>query len=212
MTDTADIRPEWFECWRDPSNFFLAARHKVASIPYSEAIPNYVSEAYVAGLFACVWTQHRECTVRLVSKQCRFPDAQLREGNIARDFEIVIADKKNRRMFEEHKKWSDILKTGQIPASESSTERQAQAREAIPRVCDQKVAHYLGSKNSDKQVKAELLIYLNAGAVLSVDEMVQLTQPYQNKFQSIWLLCGIDAVRTWPKRKVLRAAENPFEH
>ena len=85
-------------------------------------------------------------------------------------------------------------------------------------MCQKKVIHYTGWMNSDKVVPASLLVHLNIGQVLSNsgmllsgDEMAELTKPYRNRFQSIWILCGIDAVGTWPERKVLRAIRDPFD-
>jgi hypothetical protein len=125
-------------------------------------------------------------------------------------------------MFAEHAEWERIRLRGELPLVRTSGEeetklRQAQAREAISRVCEQKVIRYTGSANSEKLVPASLLLYLNIGQVLSnsgtllsVDEMVELTEPYRNSFQSIWVLCGIEVVRTWPDGKVLRATRDPF--
>jgi hypothetical protein len=212
----------WFESWRGPSEFFRAAHCKILSIPLGRSVPNYLSEAYVAGLFARIWNDHSECRVRLVPRPDQFPDSQLDEAGKIRDFEIVIADRKDRRIFAEYAEWARMsrrkeLLPVQISGGAEKQQRRMQAREAISRVCETKVIHYIGSTTSNKLVAASLLIYLNIGqllsnlgTVLSVDEMAELTEPYGNKFQSIWVLCGIEAVRTWPKRKVLRATCDPF--
>jgi hypothetical protein len=168
------------------------------------------------------WDDYSECKVRIFPRPDQFPDGQLDDAGKILDLEIVIADRKERRMFAEHAEWECVRLRGEIPLVRTNGDaetqlRQAQAREAISRVCEKKVIHYTGSANSDKIIPASLLIYLNIGQVLSdsgtllsVDEMAELTEPYRNRFQSIWVLCGIEVVRTWPKRKVLRAIRDPF--
>jgi hypothetical protein len=80
----------WFERWRDPSEFFSAAHRKILSIPLARSVPNYLSEAYVAGLFACIWNDHSECKVRLIPRPERSPDSQLDEAGKILNLEIVI--------------------------------------------------------------------------------------------------------------------------
>jgi|SRR6516165_4654120 hypothetical protein len=212
----------WFERWRDPPAFFTTAHCKVLSIPLGQSVPNYLGDAYVAGLFARIWNDYSECKVRIIPRPDQFPDGQLDDAGKILDLEIVIADRKERRMFAEHAEWERMRLHGEIPLVRTSgdaetQQRRAQAREAISRVCEKKVIHYTGSTNSDTIIPASLLIYLNIGQVLSnpgtllsVDEMVEFTQPYRNRFQSIWVLCGIEVVCTWPERKVLRATRDPF--
>jgi hypothetical protein len=212
----------WFERWRDPPEFFRAAHSKILSIPLDRSIPNWLGEAYVAGLFAHIWKDYSECKVRLIPRPEQFPDSLLDEAGKILDLEIVIADRKDRRIFAEHAEWERMRLRGELPLVRASGDeetqlRQAQAAEAISRVCKKKVIHYTGSANSDTRVPASLLIYLNIGRVLSnsgtllsVDKMAELTEPYRNTFQSIWVLCDIQVVRTWPERKVLRATRDPF--
>jgi len=131
----------WFECWRDPPEFFTTAHCKILSIPLGLSVPNYLGEAYVAGLFARIWSDYSECKVRvrLIPRPDQFPDSQLDDAGNILDLEIVIADRKERRMFAEHAEWERMRLRGEIPLVLSSGEvetqqRQAQAREAISRV------------------------------------------------------------------------------
>jgi len=167
-------------------------------------------DAYVAGLFAEIWEDHHRCEVRLVPALDQFPDAQLREASAPMDFEITIADKHDRRMFAEHREWAEMLKRGQSPPVEDTKSRQESAREAIPRVCQEKVRRYFGAPHSDGLVQANLLVYVNLGAVLLPNEMVKLTEPWRKNFLSIWLLAGSDAVCTWPALQILKAVQDPF--
>jgi len=158
--------------------------------------------------------------VRLVAERDRFPDAQLRDGdNNTKNFEIVIADKLDRRMWENQKRWAEMYKRKECLPVDSPDERRAYALEAIPRICEKKVKRYLGAK-TDKKVSVNLLIYMTQVQaptvlypVITVDEMVTLTEPYKNKFESIWLLCGNEDVRVWPKPKILGTpqGQDPFD-
>jgi hypothetical protein len=153
----------WFECWKDPIEFFRTAHQQILASPISKSIPNYLGEAYVAGLFARIQNDHRGCEVRLIPERDRFPDAQLKESGKIIDLEIVIADRKDRRMFAELAELERMRLCGEIQrvriSGEEETQlRQAQAREAIPRVCRKKVIKYMGSANSEKIVSASLVI------------------------------------------------------
>ena len=196
----------WFEVWRDSRKFFRAAMQSVESIPLTKAIPQHIRDAYVMGLFARIWNDHRPCEVRLIPAPQRFPDGQLREGDSTLDFEITLADRRDRRMFDEHRQWAAMYARGQLRKPLSRAARHRHAREAIPRVCAKKAKRY----GPGAAASANLLISLNLGPVLSVDEMVRLTRPWESTFASIWLLCGTDAVQTWPTRLVRRATTDPF--
>lgn len=201
------IKPRaWFEEWRDPREFFRAAMQSVESIPLTKALPQHIRDAYVMGLFARIWNDHRPCEVRLIPESQQFPDGQLRDGSSTLDFEITIADRRDRRMFDEHRQWAAMHARGQLRKTASTPARQKHAREAIPRRCAEKAKHYASSAAAS----TNLLIYVNLGPVLSGDEMVRLTRRWKSNFASIWLLCGADAVQTWPTRLVRRAMTDPF--
>ena len=204
MPTTATIPREWFESWREPGDFYRAADKGLeAFFQVDETPPHYLRDAYVAGAFARIWRDAQApCEVRLVPKEEQFPDAQIRAGSKTLDFEITMADKRERPMFKIWRKLLAMYKRGQGAPVESVEEKRASAREAIPRVCAQKAAkHYTGRPN--------LLVYVNAGPVLSVAEMARLTEPWRGDFESIWLWCGVDAVCAWPTIQVLRGKE-PF--
>ncbi len=199
----------WFECWRNPTEFFCLARQQGALIPPSKHLPTYFREAYVAGLFARILHEHNPCSVRLVPTKEEPPDFQLKQNENTLGFENVIADKPDRKMWEDHAKWDAILKIGGIIPTEKSAERRKYMSEAIPKRVEEKITKY--QKKQINMSKINLLIYLNTGPALSEKEMVHLTEPYKDNFQSIWMLCGSDAVRAWPERQVLSAQQDPFE-
>lgn len=201
MPTTAITPRKWFESWREPGEFCDATRHSCELTPLTKELPQYLRDVYVAAAFARIWDNHSRCDVRLVPESERFPDAQLRVGGALLDLKVTMADKKDRRMWEEHKLWATKPAEWKPPLSKSAEAQRAYATEAIPRVCAKKAGkHYARPPH--------LLIYLNVGStLLTPEELARLTEPWKGNFESIWLLCGIDAVRVWPTKKVLRGKE-----
>ncbi|MCH8098090.1 MAG: hypothetical protein IID53_13540 [Proteobacteria bacterium] len=197
---------KWFEEWREPGRFFRAADEGVKIFFVADkAPPQYLREAYVAGLFARIWRDDGgSCEVRVVPEREKFPDAQLRAGDASLNLEVTMALREGKRMFKE---WRDLrakAKQGEIVLAETSEQRQASAREAIPRVVGQKAdKHYAG------QAPTTLLVCTDDGRTLSAEEMARLTEPWKDRFEAIYLLCGMDVVMAWPTLCVLRGKE-PF--
>lgn len=211
------VPKEWFEIWRPPREFFRKTDECMGQFEPDEILSmtgvQHLFDAYVAGLFARIRNDHRPCEVRLAKGD--FPDAQLRDGDEILDFEITMADEKDRRMAAEHRRLREMRERNKVPTLPIDRDRDRQyALEAIPRVCRQKVKKYLGSDRSERQVLAHLLIYLNfstlGGPVLSDDEMVQLTEPWKDNFLSIWMLSGARIVRAWPSPHTLSALSDPI--
>jgi hypothetical protein len=201
----------WFECWRDPEEFFCVAWEQILltrCVP-----PQYIRDAYVAGIFARISHYYTRCQVRLCSKQVEFPDAQLREGEHTIDLEIVIADKRDRPIWKEQKEFRQIYKLGEFPPIDCPEKRRNDLLEAIPRVVKLKAErHYNPQPN--------LLVYLMiaqtplvSSPLMTVDEMAALTEPYKNNFKSIWILSEKEHVRAWPERKILALPtdQDPFD-
>lgn len=200
----------WFECWRDPQEFFCKAWEQIKPIT-PRGPPQHLRDAYVAGLFARFWNYYRSCEVRLFDGQ--FPDAQLRESENTSELEIVTADKRDRRTWKEQNELAEMLKRGEFPPVDCPEKRRNDALEAIPRMVKQKAErHYSPSPN--------LLVYLMISQtpmvsypLITVDEMAGLTEPYKNDFKSIWLLSEKEHVRVWPRRKILAVPtdQDPFD-
>lgn len=194
----------WFEEWRSPVEFFRAADEGLSRCFVADRVPpQFLREAYPAGLFACIWQDAREpCRVRLVPQNETFPDAQLKAEDVTLDLEVTMALRMGRRMFEE---WRDMRRKfdrGEMILSETSKVRRAIAREAIPRVVRKKAdKHYA--------VPPTLLVLSDDGRALSAEEMRQLTEPWKDRFAAIYVLSGLDAVKTWPKMAILRAKTPP---
>jgi hypothetical protein len=165
--------------------------------------PQYLREAYVGGAFARIRRDDRgPCEVRLVEEQ--FPDAQLRDKRVRLDLEIAMALTQDKQMFKEWRELRAKFAQGEFVPAETSEQLQASAREAIPRICEQKAAkYYAGSR------RTSLLILVGAGPALSAQEMARLTEPWKDRFEAIYLLCGMDAVIAWPELSVLKGKE-PF--
>jgi len=190
----------WFERWHKPSEFFRAAKEGVLACFTADAVvPHFLREAYIVGAFAQIWRDARgPCQVQLVSKEEKFPDARLRLDGMCLDIEITMALAKGKKMFKE---WRES-KQGPYSPALTDKQRKAIAREAIPRVVKRKATkHYA--------VPPTLLVYTDDGRALTPPELAQLTKPWKDNFRSIYLLCGMDVVETWPKLCILRGQE-PF--
>lgn len=149
MTQPAEATPRrWFEAWRGPAQFFDAARKDVRSFFLADRTPpQYLREAYVAGLFARIWRDTRgPCKVRLVPEKEKFPDAQLRaEGIDDLHLEVTMALKRGNRLFNEWRELRAKAEQGAVVLAECTEQRQASAREAIPRAIRRKAnKHYAG--------------------------------------------------------------------
>lgn len=207
----------WFECWRDPAQFFCTAWEQIRQA--GNVPPQYLRDAYVAGLFARIWNCHERCEVRLFAEPDRFSDAQLRTEHHTMNIEIAIVDKQDRRTWAEHREWVEMSKRGEVLPADSPEQRFDNAREAIPRILKKKVGHYLGN-SAAKMGSVHLVLYLMQGQtpivsdpVITADEMELLAKPYNGRFESIWVLRGIENVRLWPERKILAATpgHDPFD-
>lgn len=197
---------KWFEEWRDSGEFFRATDEGIKTYHNDEAAPpQYLREGYVTGLFAQIWRDDSgPCEVRLVPERDKFPDAQLKAGHTCLNLEITMALGKDKQMFKEWRELRAKAKRGEIVLAETAEQRRESAREAIPRVVGQKAdKHYAG------QAPTTLLVYADDGRALSAEEMARLTKPWKNCFDAIYLLCGMDVVRAWPERRVLRGGQ-PF--
>jgi hypothetical protein len=111
-------------------------------------------------------------------------------------------------MWEDHRKWDQTLKSGGMVHTETSIERR-QVLEVIPKSIEEKIAKYTARKLDISEMS--LLVYLNISPQFSVGEIVAWTEVYKDNFQSLWLLCGGNAVRLWPEpQRVLRAQHDPL--
>ncbi|HKM69646.1 MAG TPA: hypothetical protein VJX94_06195 [Stellaceae bacterium] len=206
------IPRNWFECWRDPKDFFCTAWEQIKPLTGS-APPQHIRDAYVAGLFARIWDYHSSCEVRLTDKRDEFPDAHLREGKHTIDLEIVTADKYARQTWKEQKEILEKYKHGEFVPIDCPEKRRDDALEAIARVVKHKATRHYSAPST-------LLVYLMIAQtptvsypLISVNEMALLTEPYKANFESIWVLCGLEDVRLWPDRKILGVppCQDPFD-
>lgn len=173
----------------------------------------HLFDAYVVGLFGRIWNDHEACEVRLVDD--RFPDAQLRDPNCLLEFEVTLADEKDRRMALEHKLLREKRERGEIAAVPINPEDEKRhALEAIPRRCAEKAKKYCGAPNSNRQARIDLLLYVNfptvLGPVVCDQEIAKLTKPWKHNFHSIWLLYGARIIRPWPTWVEMRAQSDPI--
>lgn len=193
---------EWFELHRDPLEFYLEAERCNFGLPQhvffekrvGGANIHYLLDAFTAGEFARIVSQTAPCTVALVNGT--FPDFSLSFSDGARgtvEFEAVEADRKVRRADEYRALHEKKLRHGPdyMELEEYSPhEEEMQAREAIPRVVGQKAAKgYPATTN--------LVVRNNLGA-LDSGEYRNLTRPWRDSFNEIWVLDAPFAFRLWP--------------
>jgi hypothetical protein len=200
---------DWFECWRDPSDFFCTAWQQIKST-IGSVQPQYIEEAYIAGLFACIWNYHNTCKIRLLADI--FPDAQLNVSGHLIDLEIVTADRYGRKRWKEQKEIIESFKRGNLVPTDCPEKLRDEALSAIPRAVRKKAKRHYSTP-------PHLLVYSMivqtpevTYPLFSVDEMAALTEPYKANFESIWVLSGIENVMLWPERKILSvpSCQDPF--
>lgn len=195
----------WFEQWRGPNEFYQAAKAGVRlSFCTGKSVPNYLSDAFVAGEFARIWRDARgSCKVRLVPEGEEFPDFQFKAKDVCLDLEITMAPEKDKRMFDEWRKLRAKTEQGQVVLVTRTIEmRQESAREAIPRAVKKKVSKHYTPPPS-------LLVYTDDGRGLTARELALLTKPWKDSFPAIYLLCGMDVVEAWPELHVLKGHTEP---
>ncbi len=223
--DEPSNKIEWFQEWREPRNFLRKAIEWIELTPADVQFTNpkinkYSREAFGAGLFATILNDHEPCKVRLVPESERFPDFQLRTRDQTVDFELTEALKPGRKRGDEYRLLQQVRARNAGHEDKEivgRTEAQRRAREAIPKAIRDKVQKYrVGTK-------VNLLVYVNiishnevlmsdiAGEMLlSEAELVRLTKPWCDEFQSIWLLRGSRAIRTWPTSLIRTALSDPL--
>jgi hypothetical protein len=113
------------------------------------------------------------------------------------NLEITMALRSDRQMFRE---WRE--NKGKMIVAETSEQREASAREAIPRVLSEKARKHYNPRPT-------LLVFTDDGRSLPAEELVRLTKPWNDCFPAVYLLCGMDAIMVSPKVRVLRGVE-PF--
>jgi hypothetical protein len=226
-TIPARISRNWFECWRDPKEFFCNAWGQIKPL-VGHAPPQYLRDAYVAGLFAQIFSYRRRCEVKLSYEREEFPDARLsfssdpiefpavplnKEKRYLVDVEIVTADRYLRKTWKEHDEIVRKYKAGEFVPPDCPEKRRDDAREAIHREVKRKAERSYSSPPN-------LLVYLMISqtptlscSLISADEMAQATEPYKTNFKSIWVLSGIENVRLWPARVILGvpSGQDPFD-
>lgn len=194
---------EWFELHKDPLEFYREAKRCNDSLPehvffekrVGGADIHYLFDAFTAGEFARIVAQTASCTVALVNGA--FPDFSLSFSDAAKgivEFEAVEADENDRRRADEYRALHEkrLLHGPDYMELEEYCpyEEEMQAREAIPRVVGQKAA-------KDYPVTTNLVVRNNLGA-LEAQEYRDLTKPWQDSFNEIWVLDAPFAIQVWP--------------
>lgn len=179
--------------WWEPQKLLDCAHAIRIATPDDEFFcePAYkkVREAITAAEFATRRPWNRDWQVRPVPEDERFPDAELKCDDDVRPFEIVEADRENRRRCDEYraaKGRPNALKFCD-PNEEAST-----ALDEIRRVVGQKAAKRYSPK-------PHLLVYVNlSGGEPTSLYAAALYDQFGERFQSAWLLWQSGTFRLWP--------------
>jgi hypothetical protein len=194
-----EARPRiWFEEGHEPGEFYHAADLGLHTFFCTDTTPpQHLREAYLVGWFGSIWRDNRgPCEVRLLAEGS-FPDAQLRANGTHLNLEVTMALAKDKQMFKEWRELRAKTERGELVLAESPEECQASAREAIPRVVGRKA-----NKHYSASARTTLLVSTNTA--LSAEELARLTEPWRERFDAIYFICGIDVVMAWPTRTILR--------
>ncbi len=172
----------------------LEAAHVIrCSVPddefYCDSAYQPVREAIVAAEFATRRPWNQDWQVRPVPRRERFPDAELKCANDVRPFEVVEADRENRRRCEEYRAAKG--KVDRTHLYDPDEEVKAAFKEIV-RVVRSKAA-------KGYRPKPHLLVYVNlcAGEPTSL-YAAGLFDLFGESFQSAWLLWGAGTFRLWP--------------
>lgn len=190
----------WFEEWREPNEFFDAA-HRIndpeLGVPTSHFLGKnqykYIREAWVAGNFAAILATKNTIRVKLGADSDGVDFHILANGEDM-PFQQTEALRPGRKRTLEYQK----VENGEAPAtSEFSPDAELAA---IPESLRRAIK---GKADRRPTPKPHLLVYVNLetfGDMLPTGQLVLLTRPWKDSFQSIFLLWANKVVRCWPLR------------
>lgn len=198
VADEPAIPESWHTDWHEPDRFFSEVEAMLE--PYdSEVIfsdPKFQThfDAFIAGKLAVIRNTHEPTRVRLVKGEA--PDFELNIQGEVEPFEATEADRADRRRGDEYREVAKRRKQGLPKELEmfSPSEEMEHAREAIPRVIENKA-------KKRYRPPPHLVVMVNLttfGDIIPVPELADLTSPFQGFFASIWIVWGHRAIRTWP--------------
>jgi len=210
MAGEPAIPEGWYNDWQEPEQFFGEVEALLE--PFDDDViftnPKFQAhfDAFIAGKLAVIRNTHEPTRVRLVKAEA--PDFELNVQGEIEPFEATEADRAGRRRGDEYRLAAENREQGLPKELEmfSPSEEMERAREAIPRVIENK-AKKLYSPPPHLVVLVNLTTF---GEIPPVPELVDLTAQFQNSFASIWLVWGHRAVRTWPDP--LQLMGPPTEH
>ena len=179
--------------WWEPRELLKLAHATRIATPEDEFFcePTYkkVREAITAAEFAKRRPWNRDWQVRPVSEESQFPDAELKCDDDLRPFEIVEADRKNRRRCDEYRAAKGFTRRWEHynPDEEAKT-----ALEEIRRVVALKAAKLY-------RPQPHLLVYVNLSSGEPTSHYAaELYDLFGERFQSAWLLWQQGTFRLWP--------------
>lgn len=191
---------DWYTQWWEPEELFRAVQCHNNVVPGEVLFNNPqlkpLHEAYVAALFSKIRGQGHTTQVKLSAEE--FPDFILRLDNELHEFEITEADRPDRKRGKEYREAATNAMNGIKPELKlyDPDEEEVAALPAIAEAIKRKASKCYNPL-------PHLLIYVNFSLYrdLPLTDMQadELTHAWREKFASIWLLWGGNAVRCWPK-------------
>ncbi len=189
--------------WWEPGALLDAAHAIRRSIPQDEFFCDSayqpVREAIATAEFAMRRPWNRDWQVRPVLRREQFPDAELRCGNDVRPFEVVEADRENRRRCEEYRT------TKGKPDRFEHYDPDKEARKAFDEI--ERVVRLKAAKRYSPRPNLLVYVNLSAGEPTSLYAW-GLTEQFGESFQSAWLLWQSETFRLWPNPAKIKVAES----
>ncbi len=190
----ADVKlpkpPSWFYEYRRPTEVlqaleFWQGRRRLDSF-FNDPQLKKLHEAWVmayAGMAHEVF-ENVQADICVVEEQGTWVDGQVRTAGCVTEYQVTLVDRPDRAMGQEYRQLAALPDDEfvKIPYRPLSIE---EVNQRVREEVDRKVQkHYAGRPN--------LLLYVNLPANgYSFQQMTAATRDLANKFESIWVLCGL---------------------
>lgn len=163
---------------------------------FSQAGVGFVTEGWAAAKFAGL---RGADAVRLVPKQERWPDFELRFGESWEPWEFTEADLPERRRGDEYQRRAERIAAGASRWEDDPVEAWAERAERAPAILHERCVHKAAKQYSGR---AALLVYLNINEYGIRHREIEAslpnaTAPAKHAFTSVWVLWKNRAYHVW---------------
>lgn len=184
--------------WWEPAALLDAAKAIKRSMPVDEFFRRSdmkaVREAIVAAEFVALRPWNREWQLRPLPESNQFPDVEFRSADDVRQFEVVEADRPDRKRSEEYARAAERKAAGmpdELEHYDPDEEADLALRVIVARIREKAEKHY--------RPNPHLLVYvILSGGEPTQHYALQLGELFGARFKSIWLLWQRRAYRLWP--------------